>query len=82
MVLLYYHSTRLLMCLHFSILMQVHCKFLQGFTGALYENQGAGISNLWEMWVTCNPHKCNGETWVSGYSYITLRYVTFFFKYP
>ena len=49
----------------------VHCKCLQGFTGALQGNQGAGISNLWGLWVTCNPHKCNGEMWVSGSSYIT-----------
>ena len=27
------------------------------------------------LWVTCNPHKCNGEMWVSGNSYITLFFL-------
>ena len=31
----------------------VHCKCLHGFTGTLWENQSAGISNL--QWIACYP---------------------------
>ena len=36
-------------------LKDIHCKCLQGFTGGLQGNQGAGISNLQGLHVTYNP---------------------------
>ena len=31
-----------------------------------------GVSKLQGLWVTCNPHKCNREMWVSGNTYSHL----------